>query len=264
MQAVIMAGGFGTRLRPITCNIPKPMAPVAGKPILRHTINLLKKHKFLDLTMMLYYQPEIITDYFGDGKNFGVNIKYLRPELDLGTAGSVKFAGKNIKSAFLAISGDVLIDIDLLKAVEFHKKKKALAAIVLTRVKNPLQFGVVITNKTGKIERFLEKPSWGEVFSDTINTGIYILEPEIFKYIPENEFFDFSKDLYPLFLREKKELYGCIADGYWKDVGNHDEYRTVHYDILDGQVILGDNVTVEDCAVISRSVIGSGSKIGVG
>jgi mannose-1-phosphate guanylyltransferase/phosphomannomutase len=298
MQAVIMAGGFGTRLRPITCNIPKPMAPVANKPILCHTINLLKKHKISDLTMMLYYHPEVITQYFDNGKKFGVNIKYLRPELDLGTAGSVKFARKNIKSTFLVISGDVLTDIELSKAVEFHKKKKALATIVLTRVNNPLQFGVVITSKTGKIERFLEKPSWGEVFSDTINTGIYILEPEIFKDIPENEFFDFSKDLYPIFLKEKKELYGYIADGYWKDIGNHDEYRTVHYDILDGkvkveidgkkvkvgdktiivgknvsigkkvevdgQVILGDNVTVQDCAVISRSVIGSGSKIDVG
>lgn len=206
MQAVIMAGGFGTRLRPITCNIPKPMAPVAGKPILCHTLNLLKKHKFLDLTMMLYCQPEIITRYFEDGKKFGVKIKYLRPELDLGTAGSIKHASKNIKGTFLVISGDLLTDIDLSKAVEFHKKKKALATIVLTRVKNPLQFGVVITNKAGKIERFLEKPSWGEVFSDTINTGIYILEPEIFKYIPEDEFFDFSKDLYPLFLREKKNF----------------------------------------------------------
>ncbi|MDR2644986.1 MAG: NTP transferase domain-containing protein [Endomicrobium sp.] len=298
MQAVIMAGGFGTRLRPITCNIPKPMAPVAGKPILCHTLNLLKKHRFLDLTMMLYYQPEIITRYFEDGKKFGVKIKYLRPELDLGTAGSIKHASKNIKGTFLVISGDLLTDIDLSEAAEFHRKKKALATIVLTRVKNPLQFGVVITNKAGKIERFLEKPSWGEVFSDTINTGIYILEPEIFKYIPEDEFFDFSKDLYPLFLREKKELYGYISAGYWKDIGNHDEYRTVHYDILDGkvkveidgkkikvgnrtiiagknasigkkvefdgQVILGDNVAIEDCAIISRSVIGSGSKIGFG
>ncbi|MDR1086925.1 MAG: nucleotidyltransferase family protein [Endomicrobium sp.] len=236
MQAVIMAGGFGARLRPITCNIPKPMASVANKPILCHTINLLKKHKFSKLTMMLYYQPEVITDYFGSGKKSGVDIKYLRPELDLGTAGSVRFAGENIKSTFLVISGDALTDIDLSKAIEFHKKKKALATIVLTRVNNPLQFGVVIANANGKIERFLEKPSWGEVFSDTINTGIYILEPKIFKYIPKDDFFDFSKDLYPLLLKKNKAIYGYIADGYWKDIGNHDEYRTLHYDILDGKV----------------------------
>ena len=163
MQAVIMAGGFGTRLRPITCSIPKPMAPMANKPMLCHIIDLLKQHNFKDMTMMLYYQPEIITDYFKDGESFGVNIKYLRPESDLGTAGSVKYAQKNINDTFIVISGDVLTDFDLSKAIEYHKKKKAVATMVLTRVSNPLQFGVVITDKDGKVERFLEKPSWGEV-----------------------------------------------------------------------------------------------------
>jgi len=298
MQAVIMAGGFGTRLRPITSTIPKPMALTANKPMLWHIINLLKKYDFNDLTMMLYYQPEIITDYFGDGKKFGVSVKYLRPTADLGTAGSVKFAQKNIKDTFIVISGDVLTDFDLSKAIEFHKKKKAIATMVLTRVNNPLQFGVVITDKDGKIERFLEKPSWGEVFSDTINTGIYILEPEVFDYIPANKDFDFSKNLFPNLLKEGKALYGYVAEGYWKDIGNHDEYRLAHYDILDGkvdmklegkkitvnskeilagknpvigknvevdgQVILGDNVTIGDGARISRSVIGSNVKIGAG
>ena len=298
MQAVIMAGGFGTRLRPITCSVPKPMAPMANKPMLCHIINLLKQYKIDDLTMLLYYQPEIIKDYFKDGKKFGVDIKYLRPESDLGTAGSVKFAQKNLSDTFMVISGDVLTDFDLSKALEFHKKKKAIATMVLTRVNNPLQFGVVITDKDGKIERFLEKPSWGEVFSDTINTGIYILEPEVFDYIPQDRSFDFSKDLYPLLLKENKPLYGYIAEGYWKDIGNHDEYRLAHYDILDGkvkigltckitdvedkeicagknvvigknvkvdgQVILGDNVIIEDGARISRSVIGSNVKIGAG
>lgn len=298
MQAVIMAGGFGTRLRPITLSIPKPMAPMANKPMLCHIINLLKKYNFTDLTMMLYYQPEIITNYFGDGKNFDVGIKYLRPDSDLGTAGSVKFAQGNIKDTFIVISGDVLTDFDLSKAIEFHKKKKAMATMVLTRVTNPLQFGVVITDEEGKVERFLEKPSWGEVFSDTINTGIYILEPEVLDYIPTDQSFDFSKDLYPFLLKENKALYGYIAEGYWKDIGNHDEYRLAHYDILDGkvdielegkkikvgskeiivgenvkvgknvevdgQVILGDNVTIEDGARISRSVIGSNVRIGAG
>ena len=298
MQAVIMAGGFGTRLRPITLSIPKPMAPTANKPMLCHIINLLKKYDFTDLTMMLYYQPEIITDYFGDGKKFDVSIKYLRPDSDLGTAGSVKFAQGNINDTFIVISGDVLTDFDLSKAIEFHRKKKAIATMVLTRVSNPLQFGVVITDEEGKVQRFLEKPSWGEVFSDTINTGIYILEPEVLEYIPTDQSFDFSKDLYPLLLKEKKALYGYIAEGYWKDIGNHDEYRLAHYDVLDGkvdielegkkmkvgdkeilagenvkvgknvqldgQVILGDNVTIEDGARISRSVIGSNVRIGAG
>ncbi|MDD5102597.1 MAG: sugar phosphate nucleotidyltransferase, partial [Endomicrobiaceae bacterium] len=271
MQAVIMAGGFGTRLRPITSSIPKPMAPVANKPMLSHIVELLKKYSFKDLTMMLYYQPEIITNYFGNGSSLGVNIKYLRPESDLGTAGSVGFAKDDINGTFLVISGDVLTDFDISKAIEFHKQKKAIATMVLTRVSNPLQFGVVITDKDGKIERFLEKPSWGEVFSDTINTGIYILEPEVFDYIPENKDVDFSKDLYPRLLKENKGLYGYVAEGYWKDIGNHDEYRFAHYDILDGKVkidvpgvkkeidgktvIIGENTVIEDGVIFDSNVI---------
>ena len=213
MQAVIMAGGFGTRLKPITCSIPKPMALVANRPMLCHIIDLLKQHNFNDFSLMLYYQPEIIKNYFKIGKEFGVSIKYLRPESDLGTAGSVGFAKANITDTFIVISGDVLTDFDISKAIEFHKNKKAIATMILTRVENPLQFGVVITDKNGKVERFLEKPSWGEVFSDTINTGIYILEPEIFKYIPENKDVDFSKNLFPQLLKEGKGLFGYIADG---------------------------------------------------
>ncbi|MDR2773084.1 MAG: NTP transferase domain-containing protein, partial [Elusimicrobiota bacterium] len=298
MQAVIMAGGFGTRLRPITCNSPKPMVPIGNEPMLCHIINLLKQHNFRDLTMLLYYQPEVISRYFGDGKNFGVNVNYLRPDGDLGTAGSVKYAQKILKETFIVISGDVLTDFDLTHALEFHKRKKAMATMVLTRVPNPLQFGVVITDKHGKIERFLEKPSWGEVFSDSINTGIYILDPKVLDFIPPDKDFDFSKELFPLLLKENKPLYGYIADGYWKDIGSHDEYRHAHYDILDGvvkietkgkklkisgneitvgenveigkdvdvdsNVILGDNVVIKDGAKISRSVIGANSVIGTG
>ena len=271
MQAVIMAGGFGTRLRPITCSIPKPMALVANRPMLSHIIELLKKHNFNDLTMMLYYQPEIIKNYFKDGKDLGVSIKYLRPEADLGTAGSVGFARENINDTFLVISGDVLTDFDISKAIAFNRKKKAIATMVLTRVENPLQFGVVITDKDGKVERCLEKPSWGEVFSDTINTGIYILEPEVFNYVPENKDVDFSKNLFPQLLKEGKALYGYIADGYWKDIGNHDEYRFAHYDILDEKVkinvlgtkkkingktvILGENSVIEDGVIVDDNVI---------
>ena len=285
MQAVIMAGGFGTRLRPITCSIPKPMALVANKPMLSHIIELLKKYGFTDLTMMLYYQPEIIKNYFKDGKDLGVSINYLRPEVDLGTAGSVGFAKKNITGTFVVISGDVLTDFDIEKAIKFHKEKKAVATMVLTRVQNPLQFGVVITDKDGRVERFLEKPSWGEVFSDTINTGIYILEPEVFDYIPENKDVDFSKNLFPQLLKDKKPLYGYIADGYWKDIGNHDEYRFAHYDILDGKVkinvdgtkkvingktvIIGKDSVIEEGVIVdnnviigNNTVIKSGAKIG--
>ncbi|MBN1621249.1 MAG: mannose-1-phosphate guanyltransferase [Endomicrobiales bacterium] len=296
MQAVIMAGGFGTRLRPLSYHIPKPMVPMANNPMLYHIVKLLKAHGFTNLIMMLYYQPEVITSYFGDGSKMGVNISYLKPEQDLGTAGSVKYARTQLSDkTFIVISGDVLTDFDLTKAVEFHKEKKAAATMVLTRVANPLQYGVVITDSEGKIERFLEKPSWGEVFSDTINTGLYILEPEVFEYMPDDRPFDFSKELYPLLLREGKKVYGYVAEGYWKDVGNLEEYRLGHYDILDGKIkvevggqiskvgknevvlgkgsrveegvefegqsIIGSNCIIEKDTKISRSVIGSNVKI---
>ncbi|MFH1368649.1 MAG: mannose-1-phosphate guanyltransferase [Elusimicrobiota bacterium] len=260
MQAVIMAGGFGTRLRPLSVNIPKPMVPMANRPMLHHIIELLKKNDFTDLIIMLYYQPEVITDYFGDGSKMGVKIRYLRPESDLGTAGSVKFAEKYLKDTFLVISGDVMTDFDITQAVEYHSAKKAMATIVLTRVSNPLQYGVVITDKEQKIERFLEKPSWGEVFSDTINTGIYVLDPKVFELMPEGKSFDFSKDLYPIILKEDKGLYGYIAEGYWKDIGNLDEYRLGHYDILDNKVKLnieGKTIKYEGKEII----VGEGSRI---
>lgn len=296
MQAVIMAGGFGTRLRPLSVNIPKPMVPMVNRPMLHHIIELLKKHGFTDLIIMLYFQPEVITDYFGDGSKFGVKIRYLRPESDLGTAGCVKFAEKHLTDTFMVISGDVLTDFDLTKAVKYHESRKAMATLVLTRVTNPLQYGVVITDQDSKIERFLEKPSWGEVFSDTINTGIYVLDPKVFEIIPEGKSFDFSKDLYPMILKEDKGLYGYIAEGYWKDIGNLDEYRLGHYDILDnrvklsidgktqktdggleiivgentkieegvefdGQTVIGDNCVIEKGAKLSRSIIGDNVKI---
>ncbi len=271
MQAVIMAGGFGTRLRPLSCNIPKPMVPMVNRPMLFHIIELLKKHGFTDLTMMLYFQPDVITEYFGDGSKFGVKIRYLRPEGDLGTAGSVKFAQKHINGTFLVISGDVLTDFDLTKAVEYHKHKKAAATMILTRVPNPLQFGVVIAGADGKIERFLEKPSWGEVFSDTINTGIYVLEPKVFDNVPAEKSVDFSKDLFPALLKEDKGLFGYTAEGYWKDVGNLDEYRLGHYDVLENklkisiagravkvggkEIMVGENTKIEDGVEVGDNVV---------
>jgi len=237
MKTVIMAGGFGTRLRPLTTNIPKPIATVANKPMMEHITDLLKKHGLTDIVSALYFQPEVITDYFRDGSEFGVKMSYIRTETELGTAGAVKAAGKYLDDGtFLIISGDVLTDFDLNKAIEYHKKKKALATMVLTRVDEPLQYGVVITEKNGRIVKFLEKPSWGEVFSDTINTGIYILEPEVLSFIPEETNFDFSKNLFPLLLEKKLPLFGYIASGYWKDVGSLTEYRTAHYDVMGGEV----------------------------
>jgi len=298
MKAVVMSGGFGIRLRPLTVNLPKPMVLLFNQPILIHLLNLLKSYGLKEIVMLLYYQPEIITNYFADGEKYGLKIKYYLPKGDLGTAGSVKFAQEDLKNTFLVISGDLFTNFDLGKAVEFHLEHKALVTVVLTRVADPLPYGIVVTKENGKIERFLEKPSWGEVFSDTINAGIYILEPEVFEYIPEGEEFDFSRNLYPLLLEKNLPLYGYIAEGYWRDIGNLEEYRLVHYDCLDGlvpvckkgkeikfgehkifvgertkiagdaqftsSVVIGDNCRIEKEVEIGRSVIGNNVSIGKG
>ncbi|HTY10142.1 MAG TPA: sugar phosphate nucleotidyltransferase [Bacteroidota bacterium] len=238
MKAVIMSGGFGTRLRPLTCNIPKPMVPMMNKPMMEHIVSLLKKHGITEIMSTLFYQPESITSFFGDGSQFGISMQYRKADADYGTAGSVRNAADFLDERFIVISGDVLTDFDLTKAVAFHEKKKAKATLVLTRTKNPLQFGVVLTNAEGKITRFLEKPSWGEVFSDTINTGIYIIEADVLQRVPFQEDFDFSKNLFPMLLEEDAGLYGYISEGYWRDVGNLNEYQEAHLDALDGKVQL--------------------------
>ncbi|MBI3755480.1 MAG: NTP transferase domain-containing protein [Deltaproteobacteria bacterium] len=278
MKAVIMAGGFGTRLRPLTNNLPKPMVPMAIKPMMEHIIELLVRCKITDLISLLYFQPEMIESYFGDGSKFGVKMTYIGASDDLGTAGSVGNARQYLDKPFLVISSDVLTDFDLMKAVEFHKKKRAAATMILTRVENPLPFGIVVTDEAGKISRFMEKPSWGEVFSDTINTGIYILEPETLELIQPNQEFDFSKDLFPLLLEKKEPLYGYIAEGYWKDVGSLEEYRQANLDILQGKVkvnIPGEEINKRGvwlgkdsrvdftCNLECSVVIGSNCKIGV-
>ena len=270
MKCVIMAGGFGTRLRPLTNNLPKPMVPMANKPIIGHIIDLLKAHSLTDLTALLYFQPEAIVNYLGDGSHLGVKIRYVSPTVDLGTAGSVANAlRRHKKGAALVISGDVLTDIDLTSAIEFHRKKKAMATLVLTRVENPLAFGIVITDESGRIVRFLEKPGWGEVFSDTINTGIYILENRVLDYVPKDTEFDFSNDLFPLLLEKGEPLYGYIADGYWKDVGSLEEYRLANMDILQGKVNVdipgeevgrkgvwtGENTRIDFTAELEGSVV---------
>lgn len=196
MKSVIMAGGEGTRLRPLTCNIPKPMVPVVNKPVMEHIIELLRKYNLTDIAVTLQYLPNIIKNYFSDGREFDVNLRYYVEDKPMGTAGSVKNAEDFLDDTFVVISGDALTDIDLKKAIDFHFSKKSMATLVLKKVEIPLEYGVVVTDEDGRITRFLEKPSWGEVFSDTVNTGIYILSPEVLKYYNKNEIFDFSKDLF--------------------------------------------------------------------
>ncbi len=298
MQVVIMAGGFGTRLHPLTLRRPKPMVPVAGKPMMEHILNLLSQNGFNDAIALLYYQGEKISSYFGDGSPWGMKMSYRMAEADLGTAGSVGNAGDLIRGRFIVISGDVLTDFDLKAAIDFHGKKKALATIVLTRHPTPLQFGIVIIDDDGRIVRFLEKPAWGQVFSDTINTGIYIFEPEILEWIPKGKFFDFSMNLFPRLLEAGERLYGYVAGGYWRDVGNLREYRRANEDALwervklrfpgerikhgdgevwisdgasiedgakiEGRVLLGKNARIKKGAFVYNSVIGENSEIGAG
>lgn len=292
MKAVIMAGGFGTRLRPLTCNIPKPMVPMVNKPMMEHIVGLLKSHGITNVISTLFYQPDIIRAYFENGEKHGVRMSYRKAEADFGTAGSVRNAKDFLDERFLIISGDVLTDFNLSQSIRFHEERKALATVVLTRVSNPLQFGVVMTREDGKITRFLEKPTWGEVFSDTINTGVYILEPEILDLIPAGEEFDFSKNLFPLMLERGMPLYGHINEGYWRDIGNLNDYQDAHLDILrnavrlplegrksynayigegttldstpdaiSGIVLIGKNSRIHRDVVLSNSVIGDDCEI---
>lgn len=260
MNGVIMAGGFGTRLRPLTHSLPKPMIPMANKPMMEHIVDLLREHGITDLVTLLHFQPELIEGHFGDGAEFGVRMTYVAATEDYGTAGAVKNAEDHLRGTFLVISGDLLTDFDLRAALQFHRERGADLTILLTRVENPLQYGVVITEPDGRISRFLEKPTWSEVFSDTVNTGIYLLEPSVLDLMPPRREFDFSRDLFPLMMREGKKLYGHIAAGYWRDVGDLLEYRLAHQDILAGTVkvkIPGRRVEGLDKAIW----LGSGTRV---
>ena len=298
MKAIIMAGGFGTRLRPLTVNIPKPMVPIGNIPIMEHVVNLLRLHGIADITSLLYFQSDKIQNYFRDGSAFGVRIDYVKPEEDYGTAGAVRYALDEVNEPVLIISGDLITDFNLTEAIEWHQQKQSQATILLTHIENPLAYGIVITQDDGRIDRFLEKPSWGEAFSDTINTGIYLLQPQAVKLIPPRTNFDFSQNLFPLMLAEKMGLYGKIMSGYWKDVGNVDEYQRVHVDFFNGhldlklgtrpektdkyeltsgtnthigqgvtfsgKVVLGDDVAIDDGASLHNCIVGTRSRIGAG
>ena len=234
-----MAGGEGTRLRPLTSNQPKPLMPLANRPMMEHVVRLLKAHGFEDIVVTLAFLPQTIRTYFGDGAEFGVRMVYATEETPLGTAGSVRNARDELDEPFLVISGDVLTDIDLSELVAVHERKGSLATLALKSMENPLEFGIVITREDGSIERFLEKPTWGQVFSDTVNTGIYVCDPAVFDYIPDGEQVDFSSDVFPGLLADGKPIYGHIAEGYWEDVGTLEAYLKAHNDVLDGKVELG-------------------------
>ena len=278
MRAVLMAGGSGTRLRPLTCDLPKPMVPILNRPIAEHIINLLKRHNITEIVATLHYLPDSMRDYFQDGSDFGVQMTYaVEEDQPLGTAGCVKNIAELLDDTFLVISGDSITDFDLQAAIDFHRSKKSKATLILTRVPNPIEFGVVITDEEGRINRFLEKPSTSEIFSDTVNTGTYILEPEVLEYLPVNQECDFSKELFPLLLEKGEPMYGYVAQGYWCDVGHLEAYREAQYDILAGKVEadfaykkdessdlwLGQNTFIDPSAEIEApAIIGDNCRIG--
>ncbi|MGC8874216.1 MAG: sugar phosphate nucleotidyltransferase [Chloroflexia bacterium] len=238
MKAVIMAGGQGTRLRPLTINRPKPMVPLVDRPVMAHIVGLLRKHGFNEIVATLQYLASDVQDYFEDGAAFGVELHYSIEDVPLGTAGSVKQAEALLDEPFLVISGDALTDFDLRAVFAYHQERDALVTITLTRVPNPLEYGVIIVDEEGRVRQFLEKPSWSEVFSDTVNTGIYVLDPRIFDYIEPGQVVDFSKDLFPRLLQAGEPIYGYIASGYWCDIGNIQEYMRATADYLEGRVQL--------------------------
>jgi mannose-1-phosphate guanylyltransferase/phosphomannomutase len=271
-----MAGGEGTRLRPLTSNQPKPMVPIVGKPCMEHILELLKQHGFDEVVVTVAFLPQAIRSYFGDGESLGLEIEYSVEESPLGTAGSVRLASDRLDETFVVISGDALTDVDLHKLIDFHREKDAAATIGLKSVENPLEFGIVVTDDDGRIERFLEKPSWGQVFSDTINTGIYVLEPEVLRHIPTDGPYDFSKELFPLLLEMGRPLYGYAFDEYWQDIGNLDQFRQANFDALDervrldipgiklrGNVWIGDGAEIDDLDQIDGpAFIGNYCRIG--
>ena len=237
MKAVVMAGGEGTRLRPMTSNLPKPLLPVGDRSVMEHVLRLLKRHGIRDVVVTVQFLASLVKNHFGDGGDLGINLTYAHEEQPLGTAGSVKNAEKALGGEpFVVVSGDALTDFNLTDAIRHHREKGALVTVCLTRVPDPLEFGITVLDDTGRVERFLEKPTWGQVFTDTVNTGIYIMEPEVLDYVAAGEPVDWSGDVFPRLLAEGRPVHGYVAEGYWEDIGSHESYVRAQADLLDGKV----------------------------
>jgi len=236
MKAVVLAGGSGSRLRPLTVGRPKPMVPIVNKPVLAHILDLLKLHGFSEVIITTQYLADLVEDYFGDGGSLELNLRYSVEDNPLGTAGSVKNAQQYLDGTLLIISGDALTDISLSDIVRFHREKGALATLTLKSVADPLEYGIVITDDDGRITQFVEKPSWAQVISDTVNAGIYVLEPAVLDLLEPNVACDFSQDLFPMLLKRGEPLFGCVVDGYWRDIGSFQAYLQATADVLEGKV----------------------------
>lgn len=237
MKAMILAAGLGTRLRPLTEEISKPMVPIVNKPVMEHIVELLAKYGIGEIVVNLHYHPQAIQNHFGDGSRWGVSLTYSLEEELLGTAGGVRkvkdFFGDE---TFLIVSGDTLTDIDLDSLFKFHQTKGAVATIAVKEVEDPSRYGVVITSEKGKVINFQEKPAREEARSKLANNGIYVLEPEVLDLIPEGVFYDFGRQLFPLMVERKQKVYGFEHDDYWDDVGTLEDYQKSNFDALEGKV----------------------------
>ena len=245
MKTMILAGGAGKRLRPLTCTLPKPMLPMLNKPLLYYTLRLLRDHGITDPCVTLGYMPREIRHYFGTGENLGMELEYFQEEKPKGTAGGVLAAGAD-KDTTLVISGDALTDLDLGAVLDFHKKSGGVVTIVLKKVECPLEYGVAVTDKTGRISRFVEKPTWSLACSDTVNTGIYIVEPQAWEGVQRGETLDFSKDVFPRLLERGDKIFGFVTEDYWCDVGSPEQYMQAHRDVLDGKCKLPMDASLVD------------------
>ena len=280
MKAMIMAAGVGSRLMPMTIDRPKPMIPMANRPLMANTVQLLRDHSFNSIIANLHCHADSITSYFGDGQAFGVSMEYSREEELMGTAGGVKRCEWFLYDTFIIVSGDALTDINLTALLQAHKRQGALATIALKEVRNVENFGIVITDEQGLIQSFQEKPRAAEALSNVANTGIYVFEPDIFKYIPRAQFYDFGKQVFPQLVKIGAPFYGVVVEDYWCDVGNINTYRQAHADVLNGKVrvnmegnlnllndgnkvLLGLGVQVgKNVNLTGNVVIGAGCRIG--
>jgi mannose-1-phosphate guanylyltransferase/phosphomannomutase len=257
MKAVILAGGQGTRLLPLTETLPKPMVSVLDRPIMEHIVRHLRSFGITDMVATLHYRPRIIRDHFADGSDFGVSMRYTVETEPLGTAGSVKLGERYLDETFLVVGGDAMVDFDMQAFHRFHQERKAKVSLCLTRVRDPGEFGIVITDEVGRVQRFLEKPGPSEVFSDTVNTGIYLIEPEVLEAIPTGRPYDFSGNLFPMLLDRGVPIYGYVATGYWSDIGTLEQLRQAHWDLLDGKV----GLSIEGNVIQEGVWIGDGVNI---
>lgn len=274
MKAIILVGGKATRLLPLTCNTPKAMLPVLNKPFLEHVIRYLGRHQVKDIILALGHLARPIEDYFGDGSRFDVKLSYVVEDTPRGTAGAVKNAESYLDGTFLMLNGDIFTDLDITAMVDFHRKVKAKATIALTPVDNPTSYGLLETNTDGRVTRFLEKPGWDEVTTNTINAGTYVLEPDVLTQIPPDTEVSIERKVFPRLLSQGEPVYAYSSPAYWTDMGAPEKYLQLHRDLLAGkckqyafsrgdEVVIGEQSDIHPTARIKGPVvIGANCSIG--